>query len=256
MEVHHHAHSSRKKWTHYIWEFVMLFLAVFCGFLAENEREHFIEHKREKQFMRSLIQDLQLDTAWINDIIASTNTRMKNYDAAIHYLSTMEDAQIPPDIYQKLDGSLTQLMFFPNNGTVKQLNAGSMRLVRKRLVVDSIEWYERTIRRLEVRRELANQQIEGFREILQLSLNGKDLMPAFYDSLFHEKPGDRTRMIRVDPQELNFLIGKCISLRSRCMSDTQAFSVTRRSAVNLINFISKEYSISAPRRPVRRLTDQ
>ena len=53
MEIHHHAHGSdpdsstssghrgRKKWTHYFWEFLMLFLAVFCGFLAENQREHF-----------------------------------------------------------------------------------------------------------------------------------------------------------------------------------------------------------------------
>ena len=42
MEVHHHTHlasgkthTARKKWTHYFWEFLMLFLAVFCGFLAE-----------------------------------------------------------------------------------------------------------------------------------------------------------------------------------------------------------------------------
>ena len=25
MEVHHHAHTDRKKWTHYFWEFLMLF---------------------------------------------------------------------------------------------------------------------------------------------------------------------------------------------------------------------------------------
>jgi len=54
MEVHHHAHTARKKWTHYLWEFLMLFLAVFCGFLAENFREHQVEHNREKKFMASL----------------------------------------------------------------------------------------------------------------------------------------------------------------------------------------------------------
>jgi len=43
MEVHAHTHTARKKWTHYFWEFLMLFLAVFCGFLAENQREHMIE---------------------------------------------------------------------------------------------------------------------------------------------------------------------------------------------------------------------
>ena len=33
MEVHHHAHHEGKKnWKSYIWEFLMLFLAVFCGF--------------------------------------------------------------------------------------------------------------------------------------------------------------------------------------------------------------------------------
>ena len=62
MEVHAHTHTARKKWTHYFWEFLMLFLAVFCGFLAENQREHFVEHNREKQYMRSLMEDLETDT--------------------------------------------------------------------------------------------------------------------------------------------------------------------------------------------------
>ena len=50
MEVHAHTHTARKKWTHYFWEFLMLFLAVFCGFLAEYQLEHKIEKDREKQF--------------------------------------------------------------------------------------------------------------------------------------------------------------------------------------------------------------
>ena len=50
MEVHAHTHTPRKKWTHYFWEFFMLFLAVTAGFLVENQREHYVEHLREKQF--------------------------------------------------------------------------------------------------------------------------------------------------------------------------------------------------------------
>jgi len=30
MEVHHHSHTTRCKWTHYFWEFLMLFLSVCC----------------------------------------------------------------------------------------------------------------------------------------------------------------------------------------------------------------------------------
>ncbi len=66
MEVHAHSHTARKKWTHYFWEFLMLFLAVFCGFLAENIREHKIEQHRAKEFATSLVQDFQTDTAEIN----------------------------------------------------------------------------------------------------------------------------------------------------------------------------------------------
>ena len=61
MEVHAHTHTSRKKWTHYLWEFLMLFLAVFGGFLAEYQLEHKIKKDREKQFINSLVADLQDD---------------------------------------------------------------------------------------------------------------------------------------------------------------------------------------------------
>ena len=73
MEVHHHSqpsdpdiHRGRKKWTHYFWEFLMLFLAVTLGFLVENQREHYIENVRAKEFSKSLVQDLQNDTTAIN----------------------------------------------------------------------------------------------------------------------------------------------------------------------------------------------
>ena len=59
MEVHHHAHSSRKKWTNYLWEFVMLFLAVFCGFLAEYQLEHKIEKERAEKYLQSMLLDVR-----------------------------------------------------------------------------------------------------------------------------------------------------------------------------------------------------
>jgi hypothetical protein len=69
MEVHAHTHTARKKWTHYLWEFFMLFLAVFCGFLAEYNLEHLIEKRKEKQIISALYADLKKDTTNLNDII-------------------------------------------------------------------------------------------------------------------------------------------------------------------------------------------
>src|SRR6185436_19465863 len=99
MEVHHHAHTSRKKWTHYFWDFLMLFLAVFCGFLAENLREHSVEHKREKRFMQNLLQDLGRDTTHINLQQAFQQRAVKVADSIVSYLNGPDRDTHMGDIY-------------------------------------------------------------------------------------------------------------------------------------------------------------
>ena len=47
MEVNAHTHTPRKKWTHYFWEFLMLFLALFRVFLLKGQLEHTLEHQRD-----------------------------------------------------------------------------------------------------------------------------------------------------------------------------------------------------------------
>ena len=80
MEIHHHGHvHSEKKWKEYLFQFLMLFLAVTLGFFVENQREHYVEHKRAKEFAKLLVDDLIIDTselnladrAWNNIVIAS-----------------------------------------------------------------------------------------------------------------------------------------------------------------------------------------
>src|SRR5574339_383292 len=86
MEVHHHTHTPRKKWTHYFWEFLMLFLAITLGFFVENKREHYIEQLRAKEFARSLVSDIARDTANITYIISRIKTQIKNTDSLVSYL--------------------------------------------------------------------------------------------------------------------------------------------------------------------------
>ena len=94
MEVHHHSHTERKKWTHYLWEFLMLFLAVFFGFLAENQREHIVERHRAVDYARALIRDLKTDTANIN--------KWEKYYGL--FISTM-DSLIDMSIHNRINSS-------------------------------------------------------------------------------------------------------------------------------------------------------
>lgn len=65
MEPHVHSHTHHdKKWKDYLLEFIMIFLAVFLGFVAENIREHIVEQNRATQYAELLITDLKNDTAY------------------------------------------------------------------------------------------------------------------------------------------------------------------------------------------------
>jgi hypothetical protein len=144
MEVHHHTHSSRKKWTHYFWEFIMLFLAVFCGFLAENQREHMIEHRREKVYMSSMLDDIRADTATLN-------LMHKTFAAVASHIDSLIPLLQPGGVMKKNAAIIYQHQVWLNlfarwrysDRTISQLkNSGNFRLIRKKSVYDIIIEYD------------------------------------------------------------------------------------------------------------------
>ena len=62
MEVHHAHHPThKKKWSEYILEFFMLFLAVTLGFFAENIREHMAENHKRQETLDAVARDFNKD---------------------------------------------------------------------------------------------------------------------------------------------------------------------------------------------------
>jgi len=149
MEVHHHSHTPRKKWTHYFWEFLMLFLAVFCGFLAENQREHYVEHQREKQYIISMIEDVRSDTAIFYKAIPGAKEILKRNDSLLMELKNPEVLTNSKRAYYLWSESDYYYPFLYNDRTIQQLkNSGGLRLVRNKNVSDSIIEYDRHLRHL------------------------------------------------------------------------------------------------------------
>src|SRR6185295_16246604 len=128
MEVHPHTHTERKKWTHYFWEFFMLFLAVTLGFLVENQREHYIEHQREKKFAALLYEDLKKDTVFINRIIDIKEWRNGKIDSLFYFLLQPNLQENATAIYYYTQFLDIDLPFKPNDATIQQLrSSGSLR---------------------------------------------------------------------------------------------------------------------------------
>src|SRR5687768_6455502 len=98
MEVHHHSHTpaadshqGRKKWASYFWEFLMLFLAVFCGFLAEYQLEHKIEKDRAKELARNLYWELKGDSS---SIALKAQNRIRQEKAISYLMKYYKDSSL------------------------------------------------------------------------------------------------------------------------------------------------------------------
>jgi hypothetical protein len=141
MEVHHHAHTPRRKWTHYLWEFLMLFLAVYLGFLVENLREHRIEHKRGLKYIESFYEDLKTDTARLNRVIRTETTKVKRLLVFKSCYDSLLQGHNPASLLTIVKNSSFNNAFGPEKRTIDQLsNAGGFRLLGKE-DVDSITSY-------------------------------------------------------------------------------------------------------------------
>ena len=147
MKVHHHAHTPRKKWTHYFWEFLMLFLAVFCGFLAEYQLEHKIERDREEEFMKSLLIDLQRDSSQLANNL-KVGPRIINYsDSLLTELKKQPLRGKEKKLYHYLSLLSEGVNFHYYDRTISQLrNSGGFRLVRKINVSNAMLDYDVTMR--------------------------------------------------------------------------------------------------------------
>ena len=205
MEVHHHAHNAdghrgKKKWTHYLWEFLMLFLAVTLGFFVENQREHYIEHKREKQFIRSLVNDVKADIIHLETILKNREIKQVSVDSLITLMNLPDREKYGDGIYiNAIHVSRgVGIRLTPHDGTLLQLkNSGGMRLIRKRYVVDSITSYDVNVRNL-IR--LGDVEDRIFYEY-------RDLAPFIFNGLVFDKMMDENNVstrTTYNPALLNF----------------------------------------------------
>ena len=144
MEVHAHTHTQRKKWTHYFWEFLMLFLAVSLGFFVENQREHYVEHKRAKEFAILLIDDLNFDIAELTRADRILNKIIMSGDSLASLLNDRERKKVPGGklyFYEYWSGWRWRIV--SRDATLQQLkNSGSLRFIKSNIVRKILNYEE------------------------------------------------------------------------------------------------------------------
>jgi hypothetical protein len=250
MEVHAHTHTARKKWTHYLWEFLMLFLAVFCGFLAEYQLEHKIEKEREKDYMHGMLVDLASDTSQINYVLAFSQLISKGLDSLAQNLYNTESAQNNAEaIYRQYRAYSRRFGVNFSDQTATQLkNSGQLRLVRKKEVMKQLTAYWRNTGQIEdIQNRIDNAQDEiGF--FADGIINGyfleednkRDSVRGIW--FMNVMPG--AELMTNDKNTLINLGNKVSRVKRRISSFyLNNLNGQKKSAIDLITLIKKEYGL-------------
>jgi hypothetical protein len=253
MEVHAHAHTERKKWTHYFWEFLMLFLAVSLGFYAENTREGILHKKEVKSQLNSMLSDLQSDITLFDSVTDRNRFGAEMADTVVELLHS--DITNTTQIYYAARSVTANVgYYYTNSKSYDQLkSAGLLRYIKNKGLLDSIgayyvsfQWLANQIDLLRLKLDEIHkgnarlfdsyifQQMMSTRIFGTTSLAGKKTLIG--------KPAVNPHLLSTDAKDIN-----TVSLNYHYYSTTIKFYIRMGNALQirakgLIEIIKKEYS--------------
>ena len=245
MEVHaNHLHNAPgKKIWHYFFEFFMLFLAVFCGFLAENIREHKLEHEREKRYIKNLNEDLVTDTIIYSSYHRNTEEILSIVDSLMLLMKSPDrNAHVSRIYYLARIATIREPAVSPNDRTFDEMkSSGLLRLIRNRQVSDSISSYYNSLKNISLQNDFIYERLNDYMsaagKVFDADVLFKILKERTAPASFHGK------LLSEDPVAINqFLTSAQYLYGSRFLQGKWCQERSGR-ATNLIKLIQKEYHL-------------
>ena len=248
MEVHHHTATHTNKWTHYLWEFLMLFLAVTIGFYAENLRE-VNKHRHEAVTnMHSLLSDLRNDVILFDSVIDRNDYGIAMSDTLISLLHN--DLSRTEDIYYAARSITANVgYYYTNSKSFEQMKgANLLRLIHPRELLDSIGNYYVTFQWLDNQVSLLRMKLDqvhkGNIDLFDASIFQQMMMMTKFGTGNHiiiNRPIAHPKLLSTDPGKIN-----AVSMNYHYYATTSRFyraaAVRLRGlAARLIDWIKMEY---------------
>jgi hypothetical protein len=233
-------------WKHYLFEFFMLFLAVFCGFLAENFREQIVDREREKQYVRSFYEDLSADENDLQRTINNLEHEVKIADSLFILLNNVYTTQPANQVYMYLRGMTRSgiVLVHVNDRTIVQLrNAGGMRLIRNKNVSDSIVEYYKEIDFLQFLFDESVSIRRSLREKFEPLLNAADFAKIVDNTNTIIDPADILHLRSADANTINSCLLKINNIRGLSIGTGKRIQALKDKAARIKKFINKEYQL-------------
>jgi hypothetical protein len=243
MEVHAHSHTPRKKWTHYFWEFLMLFLAVFCGFLAEYQLEHKIERDKEEVYIQNLLEDLKADTAIYSEYTRNNQGLFNSIDTLIELINSPERKKHIAKL------AFTARMILPKykalhttDRTYEEMrSSGTLRLIRNKLVSKSVSLYYYSVIDLKKYNDAAFAWSTDFGKEMGKIFDSRLLLKIIKEK--KEQPAVSSDLLTEDRTALNELATTAQYLYGAFLLAEKIGNERNIAAQKLIELIKKDYQL-------------
>jgi len=241
MEVHKHPHhvTHKKKWGEYLLEFLMLFLAVFLGFIAENQREHIVENQREKKFARRLLSDLREDSLFFETRIKVLEKRQKAHEQFLKIMTNPAEAT-DSAVNRGFSSLLTGTSNDFTTATYNQMKtSGSLRYINNDNLTTSLQhYYDVLLARTSRDSEGANKFfIDYIISYMTKHFRFQDFKPGGGSSL-HIKLLNRSAE---SDQELINIMGVW---SANCDTQLDLLRPAQKQMLELIKLIKEEYHLA------------
>lgn len=243
-QIHVH-HDKRLK--DYLFDFFMLFFAVTLGFFVENTREHLSKNKKEKEYIRSMIQDLKEDTAKITSYVNYNSSLLSGLDSLIKiiYQYKTGDTLLTKNIYlwYMAYARSTYSVHFTDRTVIQLKNSGSFSTLSA-AVSDSILKYEEST---EAARGQENSYKDGLTKALDFSGNIFDYRYIRYNVNFSGKnyytyqPQQHYKLLTEDPFTLSKYANMLELWKQVVVVYIWNLQAVKLRAQFLIPFLQKEY---------------
>jgi hypothetical protein len=236
---------KKKNWKSYFKEFFMLFLAVFCGFLAENYRESLSVQKIEKEYILSLVEDLKTDTTNLNLYITFRKEKSVLMDSLAGMMLSENRSLMGNEIYFLARQVFNEQAFFYSDGTIQQLkNAGNLRLLKKRNVVNALLTYEKKVKVLGEWDENDNKTKTTFREMGGKVFNSSELNKTMDSDMRFITPTDNPQLITEDFATINEIAFQIHYLSKMTKGNSLRAESLKSDAGRLLELIHAEYKLN------------
>ncbi len=253
MEVHHHTHDPaathhKKNWKSYFWEFLMLFLAVTLGFLAENQREHYIENERMHRFLKSMVLDIESNKIVLDSAIRENSKMIVAYNTLVNELNN-NSATFDRAAFVRKHRAVWYRGFINRNETFEQMKtSGSLRYIKNFSLLTAILDYQRKCNFAQYRTEHFEQKYYTDLFLPSLYKNYDISCLQMLDTANTNNPVFVTEQLKhtdilssADAKKFRTEVGSAFLLRlERMRVCNVAYSIAKDTGEELIKLIEKE----------------